>query len=75
MQEDEAKESSGAASAERRTLWQRLTGNGGPSGLPMLVKIAIGIIVVAILVVVIRVLYANVPAGESPGAAIDYPTE
>jgi glycine betaine/proline transport system permease protein len=75
VQKDEVKDSSGAASAERRTLWQRLTGNGGPSGLPMLVKIAIGIIVVAILMVVVVALYANVPVDGEPGAAIDYPKE
>ncbi len=40
-----------------------------------MVKIAIGVVVLAALVVVVLVLYANVPADESPGAAIDYPKE
>ena len=40
-----------------------------------MVKIAIGVVVLAALVVVVLVLYANVPAEESPGVAIDFPKE
>ncbi len=74
MQKDEVKENSGAFSAFSRTIW-RLIGNGSFSGLPPIVKIAIGIVVVAILTVVVGMLYNNVPPDGTPGAAIDFPKE
>ena len=40
-----------------------------------MVKIAIGVAVLAALIVVVAALYINVPADESPGAAIDFPKE
>ena len=75
MQEDVAGETSTGVSAQRRTLWQRLIGNEGFARAPVAVKIIVGLVVLVILAVVITVLYASVPAGESPGAAIDYPKE
>ncbi len=45
------------------------------SNLPFYWKISIGLIAVAILLVVSFGLYANVPEGEEPGAAIDFPQE
>lgn len=41
----------------------------------MAVKITIGLVVLAILMVGIVALYANVPTDESPGIVIDYPEE
>lgn len=49
--------------------------NGGRTGLPTAVKIAINVAVLAALIIVIAVLYANVPVDGEPGAAIDYPKE
>ena len=40
-----------------------------------MVKLAIGVVVLAALMVVVVALYANVPAEEEPGAAIDFPKE
>jgi len=62
-----------------RTFWQRLTGNGGLTRLPM--KIIAGLVVFAILMVVVLVLYANVPVDVetgktlAPGVVIDFPEE
>ncbi len=38
-------------------------------------KIVISVVVLAVLMGVVFSLYANVPAGEDPGAAIDFPEE
>ncbi len=75
QKKDVAKESSDNVLAGHRTIWQRLTVNGGLSRTPTAVKITIGVLVVAIVMVVILLLYANVPPGGTPGAAIDYPKE
>jgi|TARA_B100001971_G_C18187240_1_gene536387 glycine betaine/proline transport system permease protein len=39
------------------------------------VKIAISVVVLAVLILVVIALYANVPVDGKPGAAIDYPKE
>ena len=39
----------------------------------MAVKIAVGVAVISVLMLVVVALYANVPAEESPGVAIDIP--
>ncbi len=62
-------------SAKPRTVWRRLIGNGGLPGPPIAVKIAVGVVVVAVLMAGVVALYANVPAEESPGVAIDFPEE
>jgi len=38
-------------------------------------KITIGVLALAIMIVIVLALYANVPSGETPGAAINYPKE
>jgi glycine betaine/proline transport system permease protein len=75
MKKDTANNTSADVSAKPRTVWRRLAGNGGLSGPPIAVKIAVGVVVVAVLMVVVVALYANVPAEEPPGAAIDFPEE
>ncbi len=75
MRKDEVKESSGGVSSGPRKFWRRLTGNGGLSRTQTAVKIAVGVIVVAALMVGVVALYGNVPADESPGVAIDFPKE
>ena len=49
--------------------------NNGLAIPPTAVKIVIGVVILAVLIAVITVLYANVPADGKPGAAIDYPKE
>ncbi len=39
------------------------------------VKITVSVVVLAALMVGVVALYANVPAGETPGVAIDFPKE
>jgi glycine betaine/proline transport system permease protein len=76
MQEkDIAKGTLNDVSTRPRTVWQRLIGKRGFPGPPIAIKIVVGVVVVAFLMVVIVSLYANVPAEESPGAAIDFPEE
>jgi len=76
-----AKETSADISAAPRTIWRRLSANGGPFRLSTAAKIMVGLVVLAILMIVTLVLYANVPVdmetGEAlkPGVAIDYPKE
>jgi len=73
QKKDVAEETSADVSSGRRTIWQRLTGNGGLSITSTVVKIIVGVVVLAILMTVVVALYANVPVGESPGVAIDFP--
>ena len=73
MSKDVAKETSADVSARPRTIWQRLSGNRGASRTPIAVKIAIGVVVLAVLMVGVVALYANVPAEGEPGVAIDFP--
>ena len=75
FKKDPDKESSADVPAKRQTIWQRLTGTNGRSGPSLIVKIAISAVVLAVLMAVVFSLYANVPAGEEPGAAIDFPEE
>jgi len=56
-----------------QTFWQRLTGGENGLGLSTPVKIGIYLGGFAVLMVVVIVLYQAVPAGEDPGAVIDYP--
>lgn len=58
-----------------RTIWQRLTGNRKLLDLRTLIIIVLGIVILAVIIVVIVALYANVPPGSNPGAAIDFPKE
>jgi glycine betaine/proline transport system permease protein len=62
-------------SAGRRTIWQKLAGNSGSSTLQTVVKITVSVVVLAVLMVGIVALYANVPTDQSPGVVIDYPEE
>ncbi|MFC2048083.1 hypothetical protein ACFLSK_01470, partial [Chloroflexota bacterium] len=75
MQKAVDKETSNGVSAQRRTIWQRLTGNERLTRLPAVAKIIISLVVLAIVMVVVIALYANVAPGESPGATIDFPKE
>ncbi len=70
-----AKESAGEVLAGRRTISQRLTDNGSRSGLPKVIKIALGAVVLAVIMVGIVALYANVPAEGGLGAVFDFPKE
>ena len=72
---DADKDGSADVPAKHRTIWQRLTGNGGRSGPSLITKIVISAVVLAILMGVVFSLYASVPEGEDPGAAIDFPEE
>lgn len=75
MPKDVTKGTPNDVSAKPRTGWRRLIGEGGLSDSPIAVKIAVGVIVLAVLLTVVAALYANVPAEESPGIAIDFPEE
>ena len=81
MPKDEVKETSADVSVRPRTIWQQPTGSGSPARLPTVVKIVIGVVVLAILISAVLTLYANVPVdvetGKTlePGIAIDYPKE
>ncbi len=75
QEEDVAKGTAADVSAKPRTVWQRLIGTGGPSSPSIAVKIVVGVLVLAVLMTVVVALYANVPTGESPGIAIDFPEE
>lgn len=75
MSQDVTKDTSADVSPERRTIWRRLTGSGGFAGFSSVVKIAVGVMVLAILMVVVMALYNNVPPDTTPGAAIDFPKE
>ena len=55
------------------TFWQRLTGSGNGFRLSTPAKIGLYLGGFAILMVIVIVLYQVIPAGEDPGAAIDYP--
>jgi len=52
-----------------------MTGKGGLYRTPLALKIIVSVVVLAILMTVVASLYANVPSGESPGVAIDFPKE
>jgi len=75
VQKHVAKETSTSVSAGPRKSWRRLIGNGRLSKLPTVVKIIVGVVVVAVLMMMVVALYGNVPTDEEPGAAIDYPRE
>lgn len=75
LQKDVDKKSSADVPPKRRTIWQRLTGNGGRSGTSLTVKIILSVVVLAILMGGSVALYTNVPAEEEPGAVINYPEE
>jgi glycine betaine/proline transport system permease protein len=75
MRKNADKSSSTDVSVESRTIWQRVTGNGGLPRLSTAMKIALYIVGFAILMAVAISLYQVVPADEDPGVAIDYPKE
>ena len=75
MQEEKAKDVSTDASVTNRTFWQRLTGNGSGLRLSTPAKIGLYLGGFAVLMVVVIVLYQGVPAGQDPGAVIDYPKD
>ena len=75
MQKDIDTETSDNIPAERRTIWQRLTGNGKIAAIPVPVKILVTVVVLSVLMLVVSALYANVPPDGQAGAAIDYPKE
>ena len=76
MQDNVTGKTSDVVTAQRRTLWQRMAGNDrGISGAPMVVKIAIGIIILAVLMAGVVSLYGMVPPDGTPGLAIDVPKE
>ena len=60
-------------SDERRTIWQRLIGNGRLARPPLAVRIGMAVVVMVVLMVVVTALYANVPPEGQPGPAIEYP--
>jgi glycine betaine/proline transport system permease protein len=62
-------------SGEKRTLWQWITTGRGGKGMPVVVKVLIGLVALAVLMVIIVALYNTVPAGGEPGAAINFPDE
>ena len=62
-------------SDERRTIWQRLIGNGRLARPPLAVRIGMAVVVMVVLMVVVTALYANVPPEGQPGPAIEYPEE
>jgi len=75
MRKNAAKSSSTDVSAESRTFWQRVTGNGGLPRLSTAMKIVLYVVGFAIVMAVAITLYQAVPAGEDPGAVIDYPKD
>ena len=75
MQKDIADNTAVDVSASPRKYWWDWTGSGKISKLPVWVKIIVGAVVIAALIVGIDALYGGMPAGEDPGAAIDYPRE
>ncbi len=75
LEKDLAKESSGGVLAGRRTIWQRLTGNRGLSGLPTVIKIVLSIVVLAAIMVGVVALYANVPVEGKLAVVFNFPKE
>lgn len=61
--------------SEKQNLWQRLTAGKGGTRVPMIIKFVSGLLIVAVLLIITLALYNNVPAGEDPGAVIDFPKE
>ena len=75
MQEEKTKDISANTPVVNRTFWQRLTGKGNGVRLSTMAKIILYLGGFTILMVVASILYGAVPAGQDPGAAIDYPKE
>ena len=61
------------AAAVPPSFWRRLTGSGDGLRLSTPAKIGLYLGGFALLMVVVILLYQAVPAGEDPGAVIDYP--
>ena len=60
--------------SEKQNFWQRITGDKKGKGVPFVMKLLIGIIVLAVLLILTAVLYNNVPVDADPGAALDFPS-
>lgn len=75
LQEGVAEESDDSVLTVRRTIWQRLTGNRIGTARPKVIKIVLGVVVLAVIMVGIVALYANVPAEGTLGAVFDFPRE
>jgi len=75
VQEEITKDVSADAPVVTRTFWQRLTGKGNGVRLSTPAKIALYLGGFALLMAVVIVLYQTVPAGQDPGAAIDFPEQ
>ena len=60
---------------ESGTLWQRLNSSWQGIWSTTLGKIGVYLLGFGILMLVVFALYQSVPAGEDPGAAIDYPKD
>ncbi len=75
LQEGVAEESDDSVLAAHRTIWQRLTGIASGSARPKVIKIVLGVVVLAVIMVGIVALYANVPAEGTLGGVFDFPKE
>jgi glycine betaine/proline transport system permease protein len=61
--------------SEKQNFWQRLAAGKGGKRVPSLVKLLIGLVILAVLLIITAVLYNNVPSGADPGIALDFPEE
>jgi glycine betaine/proline transport system permease protein len=68
-------ETSGEGPAERRSLWQRIISQRPFSNTSPAARIYIVVLALVLIIVVVFLLHGTVPAGEEPGAAVDYPDE
>ena len=75
LQEGVAEESADSVLAAHRTIWRRLTGKGSGAAMSKVIKIVLGVVVLAVIMVVIVALYANVPAEGTLEAVFDFPRE
>jgi len=70
MQEDMAEQATTQAAIPRRTIWNKITSGRGSS---RVIRIGIGIVVLAALMAITVSLYNAVPAESDPGLALDIP--
>lgn len=63
------------ATSSTQTFWQRFTNGGRFTGLSRVIKIAFGLIVLAVIMVGVASLYANVPVEGELKAVFDFPKE
>ncbi len=75
MQKEITEDSSSDVQNGPRNFWGVLGKDGKLSDLPLAVKAVIGVLFIALLVLGISAVYGTVPAGEDPGAFLDYPSE